>query len=88
MFDSGIKKIIPPHSNKGHLSVVLSEMDKIKPNKDIYLIAIKRYKLNPTETVFIDDNFDNIKTANQLGFKTIHLVDPNQIKKEIYKYLI
>ena len=34
MFDSGIKKIIPPHSNKGHLSVVLSEMDKIKPNKD------------------------------------------------------
>ena len=34
MFDSGIKKIIPPHSHKGHLSILLSEMDKIKPNKD------------------------------------------------------
>jgi len=67
--------------------VISGQEKKIKPNKDIYLIAIKRYMLNPNETVFIDDNFDNIKTAIQLGFKTIHLVDPNQIKKEIYKYL-
>ena len=60
---------------------------KIKPFEDIYLIAVNRYELIPNDTVFIDDNLDNIKTAITLDFKTIHLVDPHQIKSEIYKYL-
>ena len=60
---------------------------KIKPFEDIYLLAVNRYGLIPNETVFIDDNLDNINTAIRLDFKTIHLVDPYQIKSEIYKYL-
>ena len=33
IFDSKIKKIIPPKSTKGHLSSLLKEMEKIKPGK-------------------------------------------------------
>jgi len=68
--------------------IIISGQEKtIKPFEDIYLIAINRYELTTNDTVFIDDNLENIKTAIRLGFKTIHLVDPHQIKNEIYKYL-
>ena len=68
--------------------IILSGQEKIsKPLEGIFLIAIDRYKLIPNETIFIDDNLENIQTAIRLGFKTIHLVDPYQIKSEIYKYL-
>ena len=68
--------------------IIISGQEKIiKPLEGIYLIAINRYELTPEDTVFIDDNLENIKTAIRLGFKTIHLVDPHQIKNEIYKYL-
>ena len=68
--------------------IIISGQEKtIKPFEDIYLIAVNRYELTPNDTVFIDDNLENIKTAIRLGFKTIHLVDPYQIKNEIYKYL-
>tara|TARA_Y100001968_G_scaffold136951_1_gene125205 strand:- start:339 stop:1229 length:891 start_codon:yes stop_codon:yes gene_type:complete len=33
MFDSKVKKIIPPKSTKGHLSTLLKEMEKIKPGR-------------------------------------------------------
>ena len=66
--------------------IVLSgEEEIIKPDKRIYQIAIDRYDLIPSETVFIDDNLDNINTAIKLGFNTIHLIDTNEIKKEINK---
>ena len=67
--------------------IISGLLKKIKPHKDIYRIAIKKFKLNPVETIFIDDKFVNIVTAKKLGFKTIHLTDPRKIKLEIYKII-
>ena len=68
--------------------IIISGKEKtIKPNEEIYKIAIQRYNLDPLETVFIDDKSENIKTAIRLGFKTIHLINPQNIVKEINKYL-
>ena len=41
----------------------------------------------PKNTIFIDDKIENIKTAVNLGFKTIHLIDPYLIKREINNIL-
>ena len=59
----------------------------IKPDPAIYQLAMKRFNLNPNETVFIDDREENIDTAKQLGFQTIHLTDPTKISELIEKYL-
>ena len=66
--------------------IVISGQEKVmKPDEEIYQIAIDRYELIPNESIFIDDNLDNIKAAKNLGFITIHLIDAFQIKKEINK---
>ena len=41
---------------------------KIKPYIGIYNTLIDRYLLNPSETLFIDDNQKNIDTGNKMGF--------------------
>ena len=38
-------------------------------------------------TVFVDDKLININAAIKLGFKTIHLTNPNIIEEEINKFL-
>ena len=64
--------------------IVISGQEKVmKPDEEIYQIAIDRYELIPNESIFIDDNLDNINAAKKLGFITIHLIDAFQIKKEI-----
>ena len=64
------------------------EDNMMKPNAEIYELAIARFNLTPQETVFIDDKLENIEAAKKLKLKTIHLVDPNKIELEIDKFLV
>ena len=67
--------------------MIISGNEKlVKPNKEIYNLAIKRFNLIPNQTVFIDDKLENIRPAKLLGFNVIHLEDPKLIKHKIRKY--
>jgi 2-haloacid dehalogenase len=60
--------------------VVSGEEKTRKPHKEIYDIIISRFNLEPSTTLFIDDNIRNINAANELGINTIHFQNPNQFK--------
>lgn len=51
-----------------------------KPNPDIYEFVMNQHKLVPEETLFIDDNLDNINAAKSFGWKTYHLTAPERIR--------
>ena len=68
--------------------LISGEAKLMKPDAAIYELAIRRFNLIPSETVFIDDKLENIEAAKKLNLKTIHLVDPNIIELEINKFLV
>lgn len=49
-----------------------AEIGVRKPMKEIYVYVLKHLKNKPNEVLFIDDKAANIKTAEELGFNTIH----------------
>ncbi|GAA4933256.1 HAD family phosphatase [Algibacter agarivorans] len=49
------------------------EINLIKPNQDIFEFVLNENKLKAAECLFIDDNQDNINTANTLKIKTWHI---------------
>ena len=55
--------------------VVSGDEKLIKPDPKIYHVLINRYNIKPEESLFIDDNFDNIVAAQKLGFHTIHFTN-------------
>ncbi|GCB65776.1 hypothetical protein scyTo_0013501 [Scyliorhinus torazame] len=46
-----------------------------KPNPDIYKLCLKRLRVHPEESIFLDDCGLNLKQAAQLGLKTIKVGD-------------
>ena len=48
-----------------------------KPNEDIFKFVLRDAGIIPDETLFIDDLYGNIETANKLGIKT-HLLVPGE----------
>lgn len=56
------------------------ELGLRKPNADIFKFVIKDAGIMPEETVFIDDFIENIDTAKLLGFHTIHLKAPLELR--------
>lgn len=59
----------------------------IKPQREIYECLAKKYKLNPSECVFIDDLEKNVKGAKDFGFEGIQFVTLNQVKEDLKKIL-
>ena len=51
--------------------ILSSEVGVVKPELEIYQKLLKKYSLDPTESVFIDDIQANLDTAAELGFETI-----------------
>lgn len=49
------------------------EINLRKPNADIFQFVLNENNLNAEECLFVDDNKDNIETANTLNFNTWHI---------------
>jgi len=53
------------------------EINLRKPNADIFEFVLSENQLHPEDCLFIDDNYDNICGAQNIGIKTWHIV-PNK----------
>ena len=63
---------------------VVSYVEKlIKPEEEIYKLILERYKLNPNESIFVDDMEANVEGANKVGIKTILFKGPKELKEEL-----
>ncbi|MDP9042834.1 MAG: HAD family phosphatase [Bacteroidota bacterium] len=64
--------------------VISGEEKLIKPDKKIFEIILERYHLEAKNSLFIDDNINNIQTAKEMGFATIHVLEKTDLKRELY----
>jgi glucose-1-phosphatase len=58
-----------------------------KPNKDIFEFVAQDADINVAETLFIDDSYNNIETAKNIGFRTHLLLPQEKIELLDYKKL-
>lgn len=66
--------------------IVISGQEKmVKPDKEIYELLLNRYKVDAKESLFIDDNLNNILAAKEMGFSTIHMNENVHLKEDLEK---
>ena len=63
------------------------ELGLRKPHVDGYLHILRENNLNPGETLFVDDNADNIEGAKQVGLLTHHLQPEESVEKVLAELL-
>lgn len=69
-------------------NIVCSGDEKLlKPDPQIYQILLERYNLKAEESVFIDDNANNVKGAIDMGMKSIRFVNAEQLKNDLKELL-
>ena len=59
------------------------ELKERKPAAKAYQIVLDYLQVKPPQAVFLDDNIDNIKGADQLGIKTILVTSYEQMTAEL-----
>lgn len=63
--------------------IISSEVGMVKPQKEIFELALKKLKSKPNECIFVDDNEKNILVARDIGFIALHFKDNNQFVSEL-----
>jgi 2-haloacid dehalogenase len=64
--------------------IVVSGEEKVaKPDARLFRILLERYKIAASTALYIDDNADNITTAKQIGFHTIHFQNASQLRQAL-----
>ena len=64
--------------------IVVSGQEKIiKPDKRIYHLLLNRYNLKVENTLFIDDNINNIKTAEEIRMHSILFENAQKLENEL-----
>ena len=63
--------------------VVSGDEGVIKPDPRIFHILLERYRIDPREAVFIDDNPANAEAATSLGIHGIHFRSPELLRREL-----
>ncbi len=64
-------------------AVISGEVGTVKPEAAIYRVLLERYRLDPAETVFVDDLKQNVDGARAVGIDAIHFRDGGDLRSEI-----
>ena len=64
--------------------IVVSGEEKLKkPDPAVYQLILDRYRLEPAQTLFIDDNKRNIDAAAAMGLQTLHYTSSVEMAKSL-----
>lgn len=67
--------------------VISAEVGFLKPDPQIYWLALDRLQVSPAEAVFIDDFTRNLAGAEAIGLRTIHFRNTDQVCRDVKKIL-
>ncbi len=60
--------------------LVSGEHRMLKPDRAIFDLACRRWSIEPSHSLFIDDSAANIESAKALGFNCIHFKSPDSLR--------
>lgn len=63
--------------------VVSGEEHLLKPDAAIYRCLLERYDLQAEESLFVDDNADNVAGARNVGMKAIQFTSAVELEREL-----
>lgn len=66
--------------------VVSGEERQAKPDAALFEVMNDRYTLSPSECLFIDDSYPNIRTAAALGYHVVHFKGAPDLEQRLSGY--
>lgn len=64
--------------------IVVSGVEKTrKPFPEFYRILFDRYSVDPSTSIFIDDNFKNVEGSKNVGMEAIHFTTSASLRQEL-----
>lgn len=68
--------------------IISGDVKMLKPDAEIYQKLVDTFNIEPSESIFIDDNIANVAASEAFGIKAIRFEGIESLKEELKKYNI
>jgi len=68
--------------------IISGEVKTMKPEREIFDIALRKLGLRAEECLFIDDSSKNVEAAAALGFQIIHFENSPQLEEDLRRLCV
>lgn len=66
--------------------MVSYEADSLKPDPGIFEALMAKYRLSPSETIYIDDEIENVETAIELGMAGLEFTNVKELCRDMVDF--
>lgn len=66
--------------------ILSHEIHMTKPDPKVFEYALKKAGCKPEEIIFIDDDFNNVRSAQVLGINSIRFIGLDNLVEEIQEF--
>ncbi len=82
-----MRHIIKTHElrKKFHAMFFSNRESRLKPEPEMFHLALRKLGSKPKETLFIDDTKSNLIAAKKIGMRTLHSTTPNKLIADLRK---
>ena len=63
--------------------VVSADVKLVKPDPAIFQLLLDRYHLAAEQSIFIDDNPNNVEAAKKVGMRGIHFTGADNLRQQL-----
>ena len=63
--------------------IISGEERMVKPDEAIFRLLLDRFSIRPEESLFIDDNPDNVAAARRVGLHAVRFQNAEQLQQEL-----
>ena len=67
--------------------IISAEVGAMKPEPEIFQIALEQFGVRPSEAIFVDDFYINVEGCQKVGMKGIHFKDAESTLQQLKKLL-
>lgn len=67
--------------------IISGEEHMVKPDEAIFLLLLDRFSIRPEETLFIDDNPDNVAAAHRVGLHALRFQNAELLRQELARVM-
>jgi 2-haloacid dehalogenase len=68
--------------------LVSADVGLLKPDPRFFELLMRRFRLTPSSTLYIDDQSENIKQACQTGFVVHHFTDADGLTRRLERLVL
>lgn len=83
---TSLKQRFPHFFDMFDVTVFSAEVGLVKPDPRIYQLVLQELKLQPQETVFVDDFIENVVGARAVGMHAVHFKSAAQALAALQEY--